>query len=258
MSKTIAFTVFSLTPLFQRKAALKWHPDKNKDNPSAGEKFKEVSQAYEILSDPDKRKIYDQYGLDFLLRGGTEAPPQGSAASGGMPFEGMSGGFGMGGMPGTRSFHSSTGGGGGGGGFNFSDPSEIFSSFFKGNGMGDNDEIFSAFGDGHGGGFSNGSRGSRFRDSRQRAPAPEITTVERPLNVTLDQLYKGAKKKMNIKRKTFDPSTGKRKMEEKMLEIDIKPGYKAGTKIKFKGWGDQEESGTQDLHFVVTEVCFSP
>ncbi|KAL8996322.1 MAG: hypothetical protein Q9188_006599, partial [Gyalolechia gomerana] len=81
-----------------RKAALKYHPDKNKDNSSALEKFKEVSQAYEILSDPEKRKVYDQFGLDFLLRGGAEAPPPGGggAGAGGMPsgFGTMPGGFG--------------------------------------------------------------------------------------------------------------------------------------------------------------------
>ena len=170
-----------------------------------------------------------------------------------MPFEGMPSGFGMGGMPGgARTFHFSSGGGAGG--FSFSDPSEIFSSFFKSGGMGDEDELFSAFGDARGGGFGTSARGPRYRDPRQKAPTLEVTTVERPLNVTLDQLYKGTKKKVNIKRKTFDSTTGKRKMEEKMLEIDIKPGYKAGTKIKFKGWGDQEEGGTQDLHFIVTEV----
>ena len=39
-----------------KKAALKWHPDKNTDNTAAAEKFKEISQAYEVLSDPEKRK----------------------------------------------------------------------------------------------------------------------------------------------------------------------------------------------------------
>lgn len=44
-----------------RKQALKFHPDKNK-SPQAEEKFKEVAEAYEVLSDPKKREIYDQYG----------------------------------------------------------------------------------------------------------------------------------------------------------------------------------------------------
>ena len=45
-----------------RKLAMKYHPDRNQDNPSAEEKFKEVKEAYEMLSDPDKRAAYDQYG----------------------------------------------------------------------------------------------------------------------------------------------------------------------------------------------------
>lgn len=58
---------------------------------------------------------------------------------------------------------------------------------------------------------------------------------------------------MKIKRKKFDPQTGKRTQEDKILEMDIKPGLKAGSKIKFAGVGDQEEGGTQDLHFIVRE-----
>ncbi|XP_071543420.1 dnaJ homolog subfamily C member 5 isoform X14 [Panulirus ornatus] len=45
-----------------RKLALKYHPDKNPDNPEAAEKFKEVNRAHGILSDPTKRNIYDNYG----------------------------------------------------------------------------------------------------------------------------------------------------------------------------------------------------
>ncbi|XP_065903347.1 dnaJ homolog subfamily C member 5-like [Dysidea avara] len=46
-----------------RKGALKYHPDKNPDNPEAEEKFKEISKAYSILSDERKKAIYDQYGM---------------------------------------------------------------------------------------------------------------------------------------------------------------------------------------------------
>jgi DnaJ-class molecular chaperone len=78
--------------------------------------------------------------------------------------------------------------------------------------------------------------------------------VERPLLLTLEELFKGAHKKMKIKRKAFDEVTGKRTTQDKVLEMDIKPGLKKGSKIKFKGVGDQEEGGQQDLHFLVEEV----
>ncbi|KAK9769115.1 putative DnaJ-domain-containing protein [Seiridium cardinale] len=256
-----------------RKAALKWHPDKNKDNAQAAERFKECSQAYEILSDPEKRKTYDEYGLEFLLRGGS-APPPGEnpfagAGGGGMPggFQGFDfGGAGMpgggGGGGGARTFHFSTGGGGGGpGGFNFSNPNNIFAEFMRSGGAGglDEDDLMASML----GGMAGGGGRSRMRSSFPgggsdpfhgggREATPEVTTVERALPLTLEELYNGVTKKMKIKRKTFD-ETGKRTTSDQVLEVPIKPGLKKGSKIKFKGVGDQEEGGKQDLHFIVEE-----
>lgn len=64
-----------------RKQALKWHPDKNPDNKEqAEERFKVVSEAYEVLSDKGKREIYDRYGKEGLSPNG-ERPDGHSAAS---------------------------------------------------------------------------------------------------------------------------------------------------------------------------------
>ena len=52
-----------------RKNALKYHPDKNPGDAAAEKKFKEISEAYEVLSDDKKRQIYDQYGADALKGG---------------------------------------------------------------------------------------------------------------------------------------------------------------------------------------------
>lgn len=53
-----------------KRLAMKYHPDRNKDDKSAEEKFKEVKEAYEILNDPQKKATYDQYGHDAFSQGG--------------------------------------------------------------------------------------------------------------------------------------------------------------------------------------------
>ncbi|WP_050606821.1 molecular chaperone DnaJ [Clostridium niameyense] len=72
-----------------RKLAIKYHPDKNKGNKEAEEKFKEINEAYQVLSDPDKRSKYDQFGTaDFNGAGGFD-----SSGFGGFDFSDL-GGFG--------------------------------------------------------------------------------------------------------------------------------------------------------------------
>src|SRR6266545_4542162 len=53
-----------------RKLAVKFHPDKNPDDPHAEEKFKELGEAYDVLMDPDKRAAYDRFGHAAFAQGG--------------------------------------------------------------------------------------------------------------------------------------------------------------------------------------------
>lgn len=57
-----------------KKMAMEYHPDKNKDNPGAEEKFKEISNAYDILTDDEKKRVYDQVGDEGFERNGGNAP----------------------------------------------------------------------------------------------------------------------------------------------------------------------------------------
>ncbi|CAK7563439.1 MAG: Molecular chaperone (DnaJ super) [Sporothrix epigloea] len=263
-----------------RKMALKWHPDKNKDNAAASEKFKECSQAYEILSNPEKRKTYDTYGLEFILRGGV--PYEGDAGGGGPGFGGMPGGgmpngfAGFEGMPsGGRPFTFTTSSGPGGSSYKFNNPNATFSDFLRSMGASGLDDLggggFPGMG-GMGGGMPRSSKsgGSSFGGSpfggmpggmsggddpfgrSVRQQTPEVSTVERPLPVSLEEMFNGTTKRMKIKRKMYDDS-GKRTTTDTVLEVPIKAGLKQGSKIRFKGVGDQEEGGQQDLVFIVEE-----
>ena len=58
-----------------RKLAKKYHPDTNPDNKAAEEKFKEVSEAYEVLSDKEKRSKYDQFGSNYQYTNGANFDP---------------------------------------------------------------------------------------------------------------------------------------------------------------------------------------
>ena len=98
-----------------RKQALEWHPDRHKDDKEAAEKrFKEVNEAYQVLSDPQKKAAFDQYGSAAFTPGG---------APGGNPFGGQGGPF---------TYTYSSDGGNPFGNAGFGDPFDIFESLFGG------------------------------------------------------------------------------------------------------------------------------
>jgi len=103
-----------------RKLALEWHPDRNKAA-NANEKFKEINEAYAVLSNKDKRAAYDQFGHSAFAPGGGMG-----AGAGQDPFGGFR-------QQGPFTYTYSTGGFEGGSPFgDFIDPFEIFEQFFGG------------------------------------------------------------------------------------------------------------------------------
>ncbi|XP_058110220.1 uncharacterized protein LOC131253288 [Magnolia sinica] len=224
-----------------RKLAMKWHPDKNPNNKKEAEaKFKQISEAYDVLSDPQKRAIYDQYGEEGLKG---QVPPPGAAS-----------GF-------------STSGGGGPTMFKFNprSPDDIFSEFFGfsspfgdiggSRGAGGSvrfprsifgEDIFASFTSGGGG-------GGEASTNVLRKGAP----IERTLPCSLEDLYKGTTKKMKISRDVID-ANGRPTTVEEILTIEIKPGWKKGTKITFPEKGNEQRNLIpSDLVFIIDEKAHS-
>lgn len=215
-----------------RKLAMKWHPDKNPNNKKEAEaKFKQISEAYDVLSDPEKRAVYDEYGEDGL-KGGVPGAENGG--------------------PGGASYFST---GDGPTQFKFStrNPNDIFAEFFgfsspfgggrasKFSGM-FGDDMFSSFPQG-------GAGGGGLHQSVPRKAPP----IEQNLACSLEELYKGTTKKMKISREIADAS-GKTMPVEEILTITVKPGWKKGTKITFPEKGN-EQTGIvpADLIFTIDE-----
>ncbi len=192
-----------------RKLAKKYHPDMNKDNPKAEELFKEVTEAYEVLSDKEKRKLYDQFGHAAFDEGAGQG---GAYSSGGFGGTGGFGGFGSSGF-GGKGF-----GGFGNGGFHFNGNSgDGYQEYYY---TGDNlDDIFD--------GFFGGSRKNR---SRSRDGEDVLAKVD----VSFEEAALGADKVIR-----FRAPDG----SEQSLQVHIPAGIDSGQKIRLKGKGMPGQNG---------------
>lgn len=202
-----------------RKLALKFHPDKNSDA-EAEDRFKEIAEAYEILNDPKKRNIYDQFGEEGLKNG---------MSSQGNLFR--------------SNFHN--------------DSHASFSSFFHGSdhfdilfGQ-DDDDLFNPFRRftfSRVGGYSHEDgvwKGQRHRQGKAE---------EHDLLVSLEEVMHGCTKRVKITRKRLSPDGRSMRSEDKVLNVVVKKGWKAGTKITFPREGDETpNSGPSDITFILKD-----
>ena len=218
-----------------RKAARQHHPDTNKGDAEAEQKFKAVNEANAVLSDPDKRTLYDRLGKDWEAyaragaTAGAGASAGGARGAAGNPFAGFGG-------PGGKvryEFHTS-------GDTDFSD---FFQAFFggasepmrdTGPGRGRRptggptfEDILAGMGLDANGGPTTGS-------PRQTAAAPKAT-AEAVAEVTLDEAYHGTTRLVEV--------------DGKRLEVKIPKGADTGTRIRFTG----KAPGGGDLYVVVRQ-----
>jgi len=154
-----------------RKKAMKYHPDRNPDDENAEEKFKEISEAYSVLSDEEKRKKYDQFG-----KAGVKGGAQGGFAG--------QGGF---------------GGQGQGFGFDISDALRMFMNDFGG--FGGFEDFFNGQGNQGSRRSSRGSRRGRSRRSTSRSSqSKKGSDLKIKLSLTLEEANEGTTKHIKIKR----------------------------------------------------------
>ncbi|WP_428566711.1 MAG: DnaJ C-terminal domain-containing protein [Solidesulfovibrio sp. DCME] len=205
-----------------KKLARKHHPDLNPNDPEAEKKFKEFNEAYEVLKDPEKRKLYDslgpnwQHGQNFQRPSGFEG--------GGYSFNGQQ--FDAGAF--SDFFETIFGGAGGGRtryerGGNFSDLGGGFGGFG---------------GFGGGGGYAPGpTRGS---------------DANATLELTLEEAYKGGAKAITLQEQAIGPD-GSPRLGTKTLNVNIPAGVREGGKIRLSGQGNPGRAGGKagDLYLKV-------
>ncbi|XP_041902208.1 dnaJ homolog subfamily B member 13-like isoform X3 [Corvus kubaryi] len=193
-----------------RKLALRYHPLKCKE-PWGPKRFQQLAEAYDVLSDPMKKGIYDKFGEEGL--------------KGGIPLEFASDNPWSVGYV----FHNN--------------PDKVFREFFGGDNpfaeffAEDGSEVLLPFG------------GPRGRGALQQDPP-----IVRDLYVSLEDLFHGCTKKIKISRRVMNEDGQTSTIRDKILTIDVQPGWKRGTRITFEKEGDQGPNIIPaDITFVVQE-----
>lgn len=195
-----------------RKVARKYHPDVTKE-PGAEAKFKEVSEAYEVLQDPEKRKKYDTLGANWK-QGQEFRPPPGwtGARPGGVKVD-FGGGGGRGGHADFSEFFESIFGGGGGMG---------------GGGFGNDD-----FAEAMRGGRAGGSRGRASRNQPRQGQTHEVE-----ITISLSDAFNGGTRRISLS--TVDEDGDE---STKSYDVRIPPGVTNGSTIRLSGQGGEGIAG---------------
>lgn len=221
-----------------RKLARKWHPDVNPGDKAAEAKFKLINEAYETLSDADKRKKYDQYGSD--------ADQAEAYARAQQQARQQYGGFGRTQQPGGQPFTTYEPG-------DMGDLNEVFENLFRGFGP---------------------TAGAGTRTGGRRPAAWRGQDIEHPIELSLEEAFNGTARVMELQSEQPCPTcqgTGRvknaacpqcrgagRVIKPRRLEVKIPAGVKDGSRVRVAGEGNPGQGGPNGDLYLVVKVAPHP